>query len=487
MKNNQLLKRRKNLKLALLYAMTAFSVVVTVMFMVFFMLGYRFDANNGQIEQYALLQFNTMPTGATVKVDGVEISSKTPCKTSIPAGKHEIVMKKDGYEQWQKVVDVKSGSMTWLDYAVLIPNKLSSENIASFTNISRTLASVDGKSMAIQESASSGALTIVDISSESAKTTKFNLPDNIITSGIDPTKSLFNLYKWDASGKYLLINHLYDDKNEWIVIDTQNETRSKNITKVFNIAISDIEFLGTGGNNFYVLNSGDIRKINLSDGTISKQLIGGVKNFNLNHESNIMSFVAANTADNNLLSVGIYRDGDSRSYVLRDIQSSHAVKTVISRYFNEEYVAIQDNATIDILRGSYPNFQTEIASAVKQFSTLTSESAVSGIKFSPTGQYLAVEMSNKLMTYDLEYQKTATIDIANSTQSIGMGWISDDYLWSNRDGKLFMYEFDGTNSHQLSDTLVGQDAAMSHTNRYVYHVVKVDKAYQLQRTRLVIP
>jgi hypothetical protein len=59
--------------------------------------------------------------------------------------------------------------------------------------------------------------------------------------------------------------HQYNEKYEWLILDTHDVGSTKNITKIFNVNIECIDFFGTSGNIFYALESGDIRKIDFEE------------------------------------------------------------------------------------------------------------------------------------------------------------------------------------------------------------------------------
>ncbi|MDP3445536.1 MAG: PEGA domain-containing protein, partial [Ignavibacteria bacterium] len=113
------LKQQKLFKLIALYFFMAVAVISIVFVIFMFVLGYRIDNTNGQIEQYSFFQFNSSPVGATVTVDGLPVNAQTPNKVSLPAGTHNVVMKKDNYQDWTKSVSVKAATLTWLNYAIL--------------------------------------------------------------------------------------------------------------------------------------------------------------------------------------------------------------------------------------------------------------------------------------------------------------------------------------------------------------------------------
>jgi len=459
--------------------------IVSVIFM--FILGYRFDKDNGHIEQYAFLQFNSSPSGATVSVDGIGVSAQTPTKTSVPAGSHNVVMRKPNYQDWSKSVDVKSATLIWLNYAILVPNKLNTESVAKFNTVYSSLASPKGASILVQEKADYPTFDIVDITSDSTKSTKITIPtksySESTTVGVVHS---FNIKQWDDGGRYVLLNHTYADKNEWLVMDTQDVNLTKNITQTFNIAISDIYFSGTNGNVFYVQSSNDIRKLDLSAGTISKQLVGNVTSFNL-FEANVVTYVGIGDAVKNEQVAGFYREGDENSHVLRTTTNKDTpLKIATARYFNEDYVVISEGKKVDILRGSYPTSVKDTAS-LKQIASFQSKLDINNLTFSPSGDYILVQSGEYFASYDLERQIFSESSI-NGTGTVSvLKWLDDNYLWSDRDNSLTIREYDGQNSHKINPVILGQDAVMTHNKRYIYSINKTATNYQLQRVRMILP
>ena len=86
------------------------------------MLGYTFDPNTKELQQTGLVQYESHPGGALVYVDDMELR-RTPTKSIVLPGKHTFSMKLDKYEPWQKTLNIKSDTVTNLNYARLIPTK----------------------------------------------------------------------------------------------------------------------------------------------------------------------------------------------------------------------------------------------------------------------------------------------------------------------------------------------------------------------------
>ena len=482
-------KEKQIAHLAAVYTAMIAMIIVIVSFIVLFIMGYRFDTDKGEIEQYGLLQFSSNPSGATVKVDGNTVSSSTPNKKSIKAGTHEVVMWRDGYESWSKTVSIKSGTLVWLNYALLVPKQLSVESISNFETIAASVSSPKGHYMLIQSKSDVASFDLADISSDTVKTTKITLPTNIYTDATTAgVVHNFQITKWDDGEKYVLIKHSYADKFEWIVMDTSDVASSKNITKISNLAISDIAFFGTNGRTYYALSNAELHKIDLSSSVASKALVGGVTKFDVYNKSNIITYIATDTVDTTKTILGVYRDGDSRSYAVKTlVNNTLPISIATVHYFNLDYVAISEGSKVSILGGSYPSVDRDSSTSLKEIKTLTLDQNIDKLSFSPIGQYLLMQSGKNFASYDLEYQNLSKSQISATSEVANIKWINDNYIWSDADGKLTIREFDGLNSHTINTVTVGQDVVLTHNGRFIYSINQNTTGYQLQRVRMILP
>ena len=480
------LKQEKIIRLVAVYTVMTLAVLVIVTFIVFFVLGFRFDSNDGRIEQYAFLQFGSSPSGATVTVDGKVIGS-TPNKSSTRAGKHEIIMWRDGYETWRKSIDLKAGTITWLSYIVLVPKKLDVSSVANYESIYSSLAAPDGHNMLIQRLAQTPTFDLVNLNSDTIKSTSLTIPVNSYSqpTTIGATHN-FKIVKWDDGGRYVLINHQYGDKDEWLVLDTQDVNLTKNITRLFNIPINDISFSGTSGNAFYVLSSGAIVKLDLSSTTMSKPLVNNVSSFNV-YNSNILTYIGTDIATGEQVA-GLYREGDESLHVLKTATTKDAnLHIATTHYFNQNYIAISEGKKVNILSGSYPNTLAENATSMKVIASYEVSQDVQNLTFGPSGEYVLAQSGSYFASYNLEYQTFASSTIAGTGTAPTLKWLDDNYMWSDLGGSLTVREFDGTNSHIINSVQIGQGVTLAYNGRYLYSINKLTTGYQLQRVRMILP
>lgn len=465
------------------------AVITIVTVSVLFILGYRLDSNKGRLEQNALVQFDSTPQGAYISIDGKLLGTRTATKASIMAGSHSFIVTRDGYQQWAKSLDVKAGTLNWLDYIRFVPTNLKTEKVVSYASVVGEKASPDFKWLIVQEKTDVPSFQLVDLRAQDVKTSTITLPADIYSdAGVEGVTHTFTLDQWDQGGRYVLLKHAYGDKNEWIVLDTQDMATSVNVSRLLSISLKDIRFSGTSGNILYgLLDDGVIRKLDLSAATISRGLVTNVKTFDL-FETNIITYVGTSPSDPSKQVVGIYREGDESAHVLRTVDSQDTPLAVdATRYFSDDYVAISEGLKVTILKGRYPNSSAEETTSLKKYAEFTAPSDVTTLSFSPEGDFLVSQSGLAFISYELEYkrQTNATVETSESVPH-AFKWLDDAYLWSVYDGHLSIREFDGTNVHVINAAEPSFDATLSQNGRYLYSITKSGTSYQLQRVKMII-
>lgn len=466
------------------------SVGVVATLITLFMLGYRFDSNKGNLEQDAFLQFSSTPSGATVSIDGSVVGSNTPSKSSVQAGKHDIVMWRDGYQTWQKTVNVSSGTLTWLNYTLLVPKKLTVEPVATYKSVYGSLASPKGNLILVQPQSNVPTFKLIDISSDNIVSTDITIPETMYSEATTPgVVHTFKIEQWDQSERYVIINHSYGNQSEWIVLDTQDVNQTKNVSTLFSMDFSKIVFSDNSGSNLYGLNTGDIRKLDLNAGTVSKPLVSNVSDFDFYYDSKVITYVGSGKAGTNERVVGLYRDGDSSPAVVRTVTGSADIPLHIETayYFNENYVAISQANQVDILSGSYPNTTSDNANSLKVIASFKTKQNIDELSFSPKGEYVFVQSGTNFSSYDLEYLKLSSSTVASTGVVPPFKWLDENHIWSDADGELSIRDFDGTNAHTINPVITGQDVTLTNNGRFLYSINKSKDGYQLQRVRMILP
>lgn len=484
-------KRRQFLQRVAVYIVMTLSVATLVIALVFVMLGYQLNKSDGKIEQGGLVQFGTKPGGATVTIDDAKLGTNTPSKTTATSGQHFVSMALPGYNSWQKSVNVVAGSVLWLNYARLVPNDLTPRNVADFSSITSTVASPDGKWFALQDVSAAASLKLADLSGDKVamKTLAFPAASFTAPQPASPPQS-FSVVSWDPSSRFVLVKHTYDtDKIEWLIVDTQDVNATKNVTKMLDINATKLEFSNSDSRILYGLIGGDLKKINLDAVTLSGPLVRNVVEFALYNRSTL-TYVTQVAADTKQRSVGYYDDGADKPRVLRSYSDNGTspLHLAFGKYYGETYEAISYGETVEILKGSLPRSDSSDTSSLKAVATMTIPHGANHLSILTDGRFIVAQHDNAYSIYDLELSKMTTTTLkAASTPTEELKWIDGYSIWNDLTGTVRLYEFDGTNQHDIMPVVPGFSVTLSPSGRYMYGINKDDKGvYHLQRVQMIL-
>lgn len=479
-KKQQIIRRSLSLLSMLL------SILVIVTATILFILGYRIDSINGRLEQGALVQFDSVPAGASVSIDGSQLSAQTPTKRSVIDGAHSFMVERSGYRPWAKSLNLEAGTLTWLDYIRLVPTDLKRETVKTFQTASAMKAAPDRQTLIVQTAPSQPTLERIDISTQTVVASSLTLPTALYSGAADQTGAhAFTLNEWDQGGRYVLVKHTYSDKMEWLVIDTEDVARSVNVTRLLSIELSDLQFAGTSGTILYGLTDGVIRRLDLSNATISRGLVTNVSSFEL-YQANTLTYIGTDPANATRRVAGLYRDGDAEPRVLRTASVTTPLTIDTTRHYNDDYVAIAEGQAVTLLKGRYPSSALD-TSSLSLFATFPAPAAIDQVQFSPEGDYLIVQSGVAFQSYEVEYKRlnSATVDI-DASQVQPLRWLDEAYVWAVYDGMLSMREFDGTNASVLMPAIAGLDATLSQNGRYLYALTQTDDTFRLERVTMIL-
>jgi hypothetical protein len=464
------------------------AVVVIVAGTILFILGYRLDSNKGRIEQGALVQFDSKPNNADVLIDSKSINANTPSKQTVVAGAHSFIVNKAGYDSWSKILNVKAGTLQWLDYILLVPKNLPTESVANYTSVYGEKASPDNKWLIVQEKADTPSYQLVDLRSQQIKSSTIAIPATVYsdatTEGVTHT---FTMESWDKDGRYVVVKHTFNDKSEYIIVDTQDVSTSVNVSTLLTISLSELKFSGTSGNVLYGLTDGVIRKLDLSNATISRALVSNVKDFNL-FDNTIVSYVGTDANNPAHQVAGIYREGDESPHVLRSVNDLTTLLSIaFVQYHSDDYIAVTEGLKVSVLKGRYPSSTDVTNASLNAYAGFKVSANIDHASFSVDGDRLVVQSGLNFTSYEIEYmrQTDATVTTSETTPH-ALRWLDNAYLWAVYDGHLSIREFDGTNTHVIMTMEPGFDATLSQNNKYLYGIAKSGTTYQLQRVTMIL-
>lgn len=461
------------------------SVLVIVSLTILFVLGYRLDLENRRLEQGALLQFDSIPNNADIWIDGNHSGATTAAKRMVMAGEHEFIISKNKYEDWKRTLNVAAGTLTWLDYARLVPRDRPAVEIFNYETLVSAKASPDKKTYFIQESKSDPVFSVVDLTSEEVRATDLVLPEDLYDTSSDKA-SEFRVKQWDHGGRYIIVTHHIDKKVEWLVVDTQNVRASRNVTRLLGVQPKDLQFVGTDGRTLYSLNTDStLRKLDLGAQTISRPLVSNVSSFTIDHDTKIVGYVGVDPKDSERRVVGVYRDGDSSGFILRGTTTDSSLGITTTLHHGNDYFAVAEGGTVTILKGAYPRTEQDV-DQLSSFATISLDGHVKNLSFGKGGRFFVAQTDTAFVGYEMEHKRSRIVNF--SQKNTELRWLDEAYLWSDIGGELKMRDFDGSNSYSIMSLAEGFDVTLSQNGRFMYSIGQLDDGdgYTLQRVRMIL-
>lgn len=487
--HHQSSRRRLLLQRILVYAAMSISIVLLVAVSMFVILGYQFNRSDGRIEQGGLVQFESRPAGATVTIDTADLGTRTASKTTMSAGSHFIKIERTGYQAWQKSISVVPGTVLWLNYVRLIPTQLTPTKVASLKMVASTAVSDDNKWFAIKEDPATPLVRLADVSGSDVKLSDIELPAASYTHPDAGKTQTFTIETWDPDSNYLLIKHVFNDtKTEWLVLDTANPVNTKNVTTLLGVDATKLVFSNQNSHVLYALVAGGLRRIDIGSATLSGPLVANVADFSL-FETRLTYATMIDPATKTR-AVGYYDEGAAKPYTVKlySDDGTAPLHAEAGKYFNENYIVIAYGDTATILKGDLPRSDSASVAPLQASKTLAVPGGVRFLSIKTNGRFVVLQQPAAFALYDMELKKFTITPIKGAVDSTKeLGWIDNYMPWSDADGTLRLYEFDGANQHAIMPVVPGLSAVLSPDDKYLYGIGKApDGSFILERVQLIL-
>ncbi|HEY0964849.1 MAG TPA: PEGA domain-containing protein, partial [Candidatus Saccharimonadales bacterium] len=203
------------------YVIMVLAIITLTISLIFLMLGYRFNRDNGTIVQGGLVQFISQPTGAKVTVGAAQLANPTRSKITLYPGDYLVKMERPGYDLWQKSITVRAGTVLWLDSARLVPTNRSTSSVKSFPVLADTLVRASGNYMALLPDTTKPSIILAPLTDANEIMEKqVVIPSGVVAQGKKSVKHSYSFVEWSRNDRHLILEHTYGKEREFLLVDT---------------------------------------------------------------------------------------------------------------------------------------------------------------------------------------------------------------------------------------------------------------------------
>jgi hypothetical protein len=459
---------RHNIIMLVGYVLVAVAITISALVLLYQAYGFGIG-KNGAVIQNGLVFFSSHPNPAKIYVDGKLQSSQTNTRLTLPSNVYHVTLKRTGYHDWQRVVSLDGGGVEHFDYPFLFPTKLTTKPIGSAFDQAPGLMtqSPDQRWLLIGQPGSLVTFALYDLKNPTKVATALTLPDGILSKATS-SESL-QLAEWADDNQHVVLQHLYDGKSEFILLDRVNPEQSINLNSTLNVNPGKLTLNNKKYDQYYLYDatSGNLETASLkAPSPVSRlQQVLAYKSYG---DDTILYVTSANAASGKVavrLLVG------STTIDIRTLPRSANYLVDLTKYSNTMYVVAGASSEDKVYIYRDPSGQLQAdphhVAVPTQILRVTNPNYLS---FSNNAQFIVAENGTQFSVYDIEnklrynYTSTAPLDAPQSHA----GWMDGDRLTYLSKGKLVVADYDNTNHQQLVTASSNYSPFFAPDYKYVY-------------------
>ena len=464
----------KKLKIYLYICITIFFVLLAIV--LFYSFGYRYDIEKGETIQTGAIIIKTIPEDIDIYINDNLFENNNALNTlltgyvkveNLNSDEYNIKIKKDGYFDWGKNINVSGGYITELKNIVLLKNNYEKNILLDDITINLNANNIwvnNGKNKIVYRNKNN--LNLFDINSKT-KSEEIKIIANFINAPFNKNESNLDFglddIIWSNDDTKIIAKISEDNSVFWYLIDFENKNKISDISFIFN-EISKVKNKYTFDFNkslFYLKND-TLYEFNYEK-LVSKRILNDIAGF-LVHGDSLYYFkkddpvLYVSSLDNLLETkvVSTMPDNFNAQLPIRIIRSSNNAYLILS-WFGELYFISKTNETIFINSRAENAYFTNHNERIVYYNN--NEIWIYYIK-EKLSQPSKGEFENELITR-----------YSDEISNISL-YLDEEHLFYNEGGVFKFIEFDNRDKVNVFDILEleNNDVFYSRDNNSIYYV-----------------
>ena len=430
------------------YLLMAVAIVVSAVVLLNQAYGYGLD-KHGNLIQTGLVYISSQPNPAKITLNG-KSKGQTNKRLELPEDIYHVSLDRDGYRSWQRTIEVYGNTVQHFDYPFLFPQKLVTAKAplkAYDAQPSLATQSPDHRWLLVQPTATLTDLEMYDLSDTTKPGVALSLPSALFTAG---SNERVELVQWADDNQHVLLQHFYDDKSEYILVDRSSPSQSVNLNTTLNISPTKLELLNLKYDRYsaYDATSHLLQTLTLRDATptVLASHVLAYQTYGDNTVLYVTDTGAASGKVNLQLQVG------TKNYTIRTFNKDGNYLLDLTEY-NGTLTVAAGNAIenkIYIYRDPIAQLTDQSGDGIGPAQVLHLAEPTY-LSFSPNAQFIVAEGAREFGVYDNQnsrgYNYTAPLSL--DAPQVHAAWMDGDRLTYVSGGKLIVFDYDHTNQQTL--------------------------------------
>jgi hypothetical protein len=470
-------KRLHSIRLMIGYSLMTVLIFIATLILVYQAYGFGIDSKTGQVIQNGLVYLDSAPDKSLVYINGQLQSDRTNARFALPEGTYTIDIKRDGYRDWSRTIELRGGEIERLTYPTLIQTNLAPENVQNLgqTTLLTTTQSPDRRWILTNRFSDINVFTQFDL--KDVKKSRGNPSFNTVTfpSGIfsNGSNQKLEIIDWSNDNQHFLVKHTYGKSNfEFIMLNRDRPDTSFNINKLLDRNITEITLRDKKFDQWYFKDRKGQKTLYF--GNAKKQVT----------EYQMLVDEYKSYSDNVLVFSQVGADGSSDIY-LRQNDTVNLIRKVkkgrvmldISKYDNQWYVAISSQGDKDtfIYKNPWDVISKDSGVIPAPISILHARGDVTELSFATNSRFVLARDGQHFGVYDAEADRTFHYSIKEPIDKTDeVYWMDGHRIIFVSEKTAYYMEFDGKNKQQLVSSQASSDKTVFFDRDYVYMYNIVD-------------
>lgn len=478
---------RHHVMLFIGYVLVAVAIVLAARILVYRAYGFGIG-KNGTVIQNGLIFFSSQPNPANIYINGQPQTSTTNVRLLLPEGIYHVKLTRNGYLDWQRTIELDGGSVEHFDYPLLVPRTLTTKKVTGFTTAPGLVTqSPDQRWLLVEAPGSTTDFSLYDLKNIAKPPVTVSLPANLITKAA--SSETWQLGEWADDNQHVLLEHDFDGKIEYILLDRASPSQSVNLNTVLAANPAKLTLKNKKYDQYYLYdnsNGGTLQTATL------KSPVTPVLQHVLAYQSygaGTLLYVTSEGAKPGTVQVKISAGGQTQT--IRSLPAGTNYLVDLTEYSGTMYVAA--GATADNKVYIYQDPVGQLAEHPGHAPVPAQVLHIPGpnyVSFSPNAQFIMASGGNYFGVYDIENQNGynyTTPEPMDPPQTHAI-WMDGDRLAYVSGGKLLIFDYDNTNHHLLTADAAQYPPAFAPDYKDVYMLAPgASGQFDLTDTSLLTP
>lgn len=443
-------KKQSRHRLVLFVGYLFVGVAIVIASLVLLYQAYGFGiTRNGTVIQNGLVFISSQPKPADIYLNGQFNKARTNTRLVLPAGLYDVQIKQAGYHSWQRSIDLAGASVLHLDYPFLVPTSLKTSKVQTFSATpSLATQSPDRRWLVVARPDSITSFDIYDLKNPAKLPLAISLPASVVTAAT--TSQSWQLGEWADDNTHLLLQHLYDGKSEYILVDRTAAEQSVNLSTTLNTTPSKLGLVDKKYDQYYLYDAAAKTITTASLGAPAPAaFLQHVLAFQP-YSSDTVLYATDNGVENGRVTIKLLSGGTT--YTIRSFAAGSTYLLDLTEYSGVLHVAA--GSTADNKVYIYRDPIAQISAGNNRLPTpaqVLHLNQPNYISFSHSAQLIMAENGSQFGTYDLEnkrgYNYVAPLQLDGPQTHAS--WMDGNRIVYVSGAKLVMFDYDQHNQQLL--------------------------------------